>query len=505
MTGFSETLSAAASHRQAGNLPAAEQLCRQALAANPRRAAAHYLLGCVLKDQRRFKDALVSFHQAVAHEPRMAEAWFEAGTIYHGAARSRKDAPARQRDVEAAEQAYRAAITARPDYVEAWSNLGAVYRFEANPQDAIPCYERVIALRPDFLAAHNNLAVALLTLGRIDEALASYDRALLLSPDDPDTHKNRALALLVQGRFAEGWTEYEWRSKCWGAYTPYPIPQWDGSPLQNRTLLAQAEQGLGDAIQFVRYVQLLAARGERVVLETKAPLVSLFRQSGVADVVAEGDPLPPCDLRIPLMSLPGAFGTNFESIPHDVPYLSADPSLIAEWSTRLPGTGKFRIAITWQCSVLNAGDFFRSVPLTYFEPIAKTQGVQLISVQKAFGLEQIAQVAAGWPLVEVSQRLTDFHQTAALLGNVDLIITCDTAVAHLGGALGVPTWIALPKSADWRWFLDRDDSPWYPTMRLFRQSTLGQWSDVFERITAALGPLVAAKRDSQSTSEHVST
>jgi tetratricopeptide (TPR) repeat protein len=505
MATFSEALSAAASHRQSGNLPAAEQLCRQMIAADPRRAAAHYLLGCVLKDQRRFADALLSFHQAVTHEPQLAEAWFESGTIYHGAARSRKEAPARKRDIEAAEQAYRAAINARPDYVEAWSNLGAVYRFDGRPADAIACYRRVIELRPDFVAAHNNLGVALVTLDRFEEALASYEHASRLDPGDGETRKNRSLALLTIGRFAEAWPEYEYRWKCSDSLAPHIVPQWDGSPLEGRTLLVHFEQGLGDSIQFVRYVQLLQARGDRVVLETMSPLVSLFKQSGIANVVAEGQPLPPYDLRIPLMSLMGVFKTDFENMPRDVPYLSADPGLVAQWRDKLPGADKFKVAIAWQCSVLNAGDLFRSIPLASFAPVANMPGVQLVSIQKQFGLEQIPQVAGDWPLAEVSQQLTDFHQTAALLKNVDLIITCDTAVAHLGGALGVPTWVGLPKSADWRWFLNRDDSPWYPTVRLFRQSTLGDWSDVFQRITAALAPLVHAKSASPLPSEHGAT
>jgi hypothetical protein len=266
--------------------------------------------------------------------------------------------------------------------------------------------------------------------------------------------------------------------------------------LEGRTLLVHDEQGFGDTMQFVRYVPLLQAAGASVVLEAQAPLVSLLQQSGVRQVVAPGQSLPPCELRIPLMSLPAASRTTVETIPHDVPYLFADPDLIEAWRTRLPGADRFRIAIAWQCSVNHAGDQFRSIPLASFGPIALTPSVQLISVQKDVGLEQIAEVAGGWPLVDVSSQLHDFHQTAAVLKNVDLVITCDSAVAHLAGALGVPTWVALANAADWRWFLDREDSPWYPTMRLFRQSTLGDWGDVFQRISAALGALVSEKNAS---------
>jgi Flp pilus assembly protein TadD len=501
----SEALLAVAAHREAGNLFEAERLCRAALAGDPRQAGAHYQLGCILKDQRRFAEALRSYQQAVTLDPHLAEAYFEAATIYHGAARSRIQAEDRRRDATAAEQAYRAAIAARPEYVEAHNNLGAVYRSQGKPAAAIECYRRILALRPDFAQAHGNIGLALTTLNRWTDAVACYDEALRMRPEDAELRNNRSLALLALGRFEEGWAECEWRWKC-AEFQPPPhtLPRWDGSPLENRTLLVHAEQGLGDTLQFVRYVPLLAARGGQVILEAQPSLVPLLRQSGISHVFARGETLPSCDVWIPLMSVPMLFATASETIPRDVPYLSAEPQLVAKWHDQLSGADRFRVAIAWQCSVNRRGDQFRSIPLARFEPLAGLPGVELVSMQVGAGSEQIGQVAGNWPLVDISQDLTDFHETAAALSNVDLVISCDTSLVHAAGALGVPTWIALPFAADWRWLIERDDSPWYPTVRLFRQSTLGDWDDVFRRITEALGEVLQQRHARGTATERSS-
>ncbi|MEX2112665.1 MAG: tetratricopeptide repeat-containing glycosyltransferase family protein [Pirellulales bacterium] len=501
MTTNSAILTAVASHRQAGNLNEAERLCRAILAGDALHAGAHYQLGCVLKDQRRFAEALTSFHQAASIEPGLAEAYFEAATIYHGAARARVDPLARRRDSDAAEAAYRAAIAARPDYVEAYNNLGAVYRSAGKLAEAIQCYQRVLALRPDFVETRSNLGIAYRMQGRLAEALACYDDTLRLSPDYAQAHLNRALAWLSMGRFAEGWAEYEWRWKCADFQPPpHTLPIWDGGPLVDRTLLIHAEQGFGDTLQFVRYVPLVAARGGRVVCEVQLPLASLLKQSGIPGVVAQGEALPPCDVRIPLLSLPRIFGTTCETIPRDVPYLTADPGRVDQWRQALGDEDAFRVAIAWQGRPSYRDDRCRSFHLTEFEPLSTLPGVRLVSVQKDQGAQQIAQVAGRWPLVDVSPRLHDFHDTAAAIRNVDLVITCDSAVAHLAGALGVPTWVALPFAADWRWLSDRDDSPWYPSVRLFRQATMDDWSEVFHRMAQELAALVASSREQPKSS-----
>ncbi len=336
MMTVSEALAAVTSHRRTGELGEAERLCREVLATDPRHAAAHFQLGCVLKDQRRFADALRCYHRAVTLDPRLAEAYFEAATIYHGAARSRIKAEDRRRDYDAAEGAYRAAIAARPGYFEAFNNLGAVYRSQGNPAAAIGCYERALALRPDFAEVHGNIGLALMTLGRSTEALAYYDKALRLRPDDAELHNNRALALLTLGRLEEGFAESEWRWKC-AEFQPPPhtLPRWDGSPLQDRALLVYAEQGFGDTLQFVRYVPRVASMGGRVIVEAQPPLVSLLRQSGICRVVAQGEPVPACDVWVPLMSLPMLCGTTSETIPRDVPYLSVDSQLAGRWREQL--------------------------------------------------------------------------------------------------------------------------------------------------------------------------
>jgi hypothetical protein len=297
---------------------------------------------------------------------------------------------------------------------------------------------------------------------------------------------------LLTGDFERGWAEYQWRWKAEQCqWRDFSQPLWDGRPLEGRTILLHAEQGLGDTIQFVRYAALVKQRGGGVVVECPTPLLSLLASCERIDrLMGRGDELPAFDLQAPLLSLPGIFHTSLDTIPADGPYLFADPGLVGRWRQELGGIAGFKIGIAWQGNPKNPDDRNRSIPLSDFEPLAGCSAVRLLSLQKEAGTEQLQKVAGRFPVIDLGSRLDEaagaFMDTAAVMMNLDLVVTSDTAIAHLAGALGVPVWVAISFVPDWRWLLDRSDSPWYPTMRLFRQTRLGDWAGVFEEIKAAL-------------------
>jgi len=290
--------------------------------------------------------------------------------------------------------------------------------------------------------------------------------------------------------FARGWPEYEWRwHRRQAVQRNFYATRWDGSPLAGRTILLHAEQGLGDTLQFVRYASLVKRRGGTIIVECQPPLVKLLTGCpGIDQVVAYGDALPPFEFHAPLMSLPAIFGTTVETIPQEVPYLLADPELRQKWRGELEGMREFKVGIVWQGRPEPPWVGNRSIPLRKYAPLAQVPGVKLFSLQKGPGVEQL--VASSVEVTDFGPRLDEatgpFLDTAALMRNLDLVITSDTATAHLAGALGVPVWVAIPVAPDWRWMLNRTDSPWYPTMRLFRQTNLGDWDTVFAQMATEL-------------------
>ena len=294
-------------------------------------------------------------------------------------------------------------------------------------------------------------------------------------------HWNRSLALLQVGNFEHGWREYEWRWKRKETHPrPFKQPQWDGAPLDGRSILLHMEQGFGDMLQFIRYVRLVKDKGASVVVAAPPPLVNIFGTCGADKVVPENQDLPASDLHCPIMSLPSLFETTLTTIPANVPYLSADSSQVEQWRRRLDGLADFRVGIIWQGNPRHKLDRHRSFPLTLLEPLARINNVALVSLQKGAGAEQIPLLGERFRVLDVGADLADFTDTAAVMKCLDVVVCCDTAVAHLAGALGVRVWVALATVSDWRWLLGRDDSPWYPTMRLFRQERLGEWRPVIQ-------------------------
>jgi FkbM family methyltransferase len=354
--------------------------------------------------------------------------------------------------------------------------------------------QRALELAPEDLDAQKVLATAKLWLGKLDEAEREYLELVKLKPNDAELHKNLSMILLLRGEFERGWQEYSWRQKGGEFGVPsLPGPQWNGASLNGRTIVLLAEQGLGDTIQFIRYAALLKKKYDcRVVAAVQKPLLRLLRDvAGVDAWAVRGELLPAHDVWAPMLSLPALLGHHdVTELPRSDPYLQANEQLVQQWRDRLALLGGFRIGIAWQGNPGMDTDRFRSIPLKEFGPLAKISGVRLISLQRGFGTEQIAALGGRMEIHTLGDDLDTasgpFMDTAAVMKNLDLVITSDTAIAHLAGALGVPVWIALTLVPDWRWFLQREDSPWYASARLFRQLKPGEWGAVFRKIAATL-------------------
>lgn len=395
-------------------------------------------------------------------------------------------------DLAGAERLYRQALEQEPANASAWCLLGMARSDAGAIDEAIQCYRQAVRLEPGQHAANHNLGNALLLSGDEEAAIGQFRRALAIDPDCADCHKALGLAHLRRGQFAEGWAEYEWRLKCKdkGQFRPY-TRLWDGTPHPDGTILLVAEQGLGDTIQFVRYAPLVRQRCAKVILECQKPLIRLLSQcAGIDRIIPRGGEPPEFAAEVPLLSLPRILHPTEQTVPLKVPYLSPDPALVQYWKQVLSGFHGMKVGLAWQGHPAAPVDRPRSIPLARLALLGAVEGVQLVSLQKGAGCEQLADGSPGLRLMDIGERLDGksgpFMDTAAIIANLDLVITVDTAVAHLAGALGAPVWILLSYACDWRWLADRDDTPWYPTARLFRQTSLGDWDGVIARVADAL-------------------
>jgi tetratricopeptide (TPR) repeat protein len=489
-------------------------LYRRALAIDPNYAEAHYNWGTALKDQGREVEAAEKYRQAIRLRPTMADAHYNLGTVLQQLGQLRPAAAAYQEairlrpdlelahnnlgniyklegDLARAIECYERAIQLHPDQVEAFNNLGSVLQQQGQLDETIACYHRALKSKPDSAEAYSNLGTALQEQGKPARALACYQTSLRLQPDFAEAHYNLSLLLLSQQKLAAGWPEFAWRQKCKNyPRRAFAQPMWDGSPLRGRTLLVHAEQGFGDTLHFIRYLSHLRQQSGTIVFEVQPALVPLLRQSGFHEVIGNGTPLPRFDLHVPVLDLPRLFGTTLETIPTGVPYLAADPTLVEHWRGIHAQQQGLKVGLAWQGNRAYAFDRNRSIPLKEFAPLAGVDGLALVSLQKGEGSKQLAGLAERLRIHDLGPQLDEqsgpFMDTAAVMKNLDLVITSDTVTAHLAGALGVRTWVALSAVPEWRWFLDREDSPWYPTMRLFRQRSPGNWPEVFDRMASEL-------------------
>jgi len=511
---------------QQGRLAESRQCYQRAIDAMPLEVLGYLSLGDSYKRQGDLKAAAAAYAQGAAAQPQSADAQFKLGNVRQI-----------EHDWPQAIACYRRAIELNADYAEAWCNLGNALRESGDLTEAISALEHAVDLQPGMAAALSNLGVALQDSARFSEAQQFFQRAIDVDPQRAEFHFNlgtvlkdqgrvrealghyeralqeqlgyaqaicsRGMALLSLGDFSQGWADYERRVECPQFDTlSFPQPRWRGEPLAGRTLLVHCEQGLGDTLQFIRYVHSARDRAGvgTLVVAVQQILLPLLQQSGFTDLVRKEGPLPPFDVHIPLMSLPAVLGTTLDTLPRDVPYLLADAARVSAWRQQLQigdaassGEKALRVGIAWQGRTNYRGDRLRSIPLTEFAPLAALPGVRLFSLQKGPGSEQLASLAGHFHVTDLGSTLDlsdgAFLDTTAVMQNLDLVVTSDTAIAHLAGALGVRVWVPLTFAPDWRWLIDREDSPWYPTMRLFRQRQLGDWAEVFGRIAGELAML----------------
>jgi tetratricopeptide (TPR) repeat protein len=461
--------------------------CDFAIALQPDYADAHANRANTLRELRRYNEAVEACDRALALVPDYAEALCYRGNALH--ALQRFDESLASFDL---------ALALRPGYADALCNRGAALHALRRYDEALAACDRSIALQPDHAQAHCNRGVTLQDSMRCEEALASYDRALALRPDFTGAHNNAALCRLLVGDFDRGWQQHEWRwqtDQLINERRNFPQPLWLGSgEIEGRTILLHAEQGFGDTLQFCRYVPLVAAHGARVILEVQRPLRDLMcTLAGAAQVMSRGEPLPAFDLHCPLLSLPLALRTRLDTIPARTPYLAAPDNKVHAWLSRFAGREKRRIGLVWagnprkELANCNLIDVLRSMEFAQLAPLLEVSDCEFYSLQKGDdAVRQLRESTLRQHVVDWTDDLNDFSDTAALIENLDLVITVDTAVAHLAGALNKPVWLLNRYNTCWRWLLDRDDSPWYPTARLFRQDAGRRWDAVVARVCAAL-------------------
>jgi tetratricopeptide (TPR) repeat protein len=394
-----------------------------------------------------------------------------------------------------AADAFLKALELEPDHPGTLFNYGNLLTYRGRYAEALDLYQRASDLEPERHDIRYNLGNALRDVGRIDDAEQCYLAILTDQPDNAEVRNSLGMLRLLLGRMAEGWPDYESR---WQAadlvVSNHAIPMWDGLPLDGRTVLLHAEQGFGDTMQFVRYAPLMADMGGKVVLEIQPELVDLCRLlPGIDKVVARGKALPRFDCHAPLLSLPRLFGTELDSIPAEIPYLRVGPTKVKHWQAKFGRRDRLRVGLVWAGNPRHAKDNLRSITLKDLEPLAAVTGIAWFSLQVG-PKRQDLEAHAGWSrgAVDLGGQIEKFSDTAAILSHLDLVITVDTAVAHLAGAMGLPAWVLLPPAPDWRWMLNREDSPWYPSLRLYRGGQAGQWDDAVGRITADLAAKVKA-------------
>jgi Flp pilus assembly protein TadD len=471
----------------AGWSEAAVEFFSRAVTLAPQSAVLFSNLGHVLSVVGRLDEGIAACRRAIKIQPDYAEAHNNLGIALDRLERHGQ-----------AVEAFRTAVKLKENYAEAFNNMGNALAMLGKIDEAVAVYRRALELRPDYANASFNLGVALGRVGRYEEACVACRRASELDPSHKVADLSRALFHLIEGEFEQGLPLYEVRWATPDHNSPrrdFAQPMWDGGPLDGKILLIHAEQGFGDSIQFIRYATLAAERGGQVIVEGPEALLEVFSTvKGIGQLVPQGAALPHFDLHVPMMSLPLAFRTTLETIPQKVPYISADAARREFWRAWLAeNDASMKVGLVWAGRPTHTGDRQRSMHLRQFLPIFRVPDVDFVSLQFDRGIEQIAQLPGRQPIRDASADIHDFADTAALVSQLDLVIAVDTAVAHLAGALGKPVWVLLPSPPDWRWMLRREDSPWYPAMRLFRQQRALEWDPVIARVRKELQTLVEAR------------
>ena len=458
-------------------------LIREAINNNQNMPQFHNTFGAGLRAIGQLQEAVAAYEQALSLNPHYCSAHYNMGNALMSLGQ-----------FPAAIEQYRHAISLDPICVEAYNSMAIALQYQGEFDVAMETCKQALLLEPENAEVYNTIASIFMKKGRCAEAIDNYRRALQFKPDYAEAHCNLGMTYLLSGRFKEGWAEYQWRLNTPKA--PYahrhPVPRWDGSPFEGKRLVVHFEQGFGDNIQFIRYLPMVKRRGGTVICEMLKPLAGLLRQfPGIDELINAplgNRPSVKSDLHVPLLELPRIFGTTLQTLPCDVPYLYADPTKSEYWRQRL-SQAIFKVGIVWAGEPTHKEDNSRSCHLRHFRRLSKIPGVQWIGLQKGAAAEQVEDLTGKIAITNLEGELNDFTDTAAVIDNLDLVISVDTAVLHLAGAMGKPAWAMLYSAPDWRWMLDRKDSPWYPTIRLFRQRSYGDWDSVCEPMAEELEKL----------------
>lgn len=467
---------------QAGRHDVAVDLISRAVSLNPKEARFHLNRGMALDECGRTDEAIACYHNALTIKPDYARGYSNLGNALLAKGRISEALAACRKSVELA-----------PDYADARNNLGNCLHRIGAIDEAIAQFQKAIALRPNLPEVYSNLGGALVAKGLVDEAIVACRKSIALQADFAVGHWSLGMMLLTKGEFEEGWKEYDWRSRVreLGPTLKLPQPLWDGSPLNGKRILVYAEQGFGDTIQFVRYVPDIVKLGGKLVLACQQELCRLMGyQDNITELVSFNAALPAFDVQCPILTLPRLFGTNLNNIPAAAPYLKIDAALKEKWKERLPQDSSLvKIGVAWAGRPAHRNDHNRSFPLSMLAGLAKIPRIWLCSLQKGEAAKQATNPPDGMEIRDFGDQIEDFADTAALIENLDLVVSADTAVVHLAGALNKQVWVLIPFAPDWRWMLKRADTPWYLTMRLFRQERLGDWEAPIARLTDALRSL----------------
>jgi tetratricopeptide (TPR) repeat protein len=474
--------------REKGDIDEAINCCQKAVRINPLFAEAYSNLGAALREKGSLDEAINCCQKAVEINPSFAEAYCNLGVALQ-----------KKGQIDKAITQYQKAIEIKPSFAKAHSNLGNALRELGQMDEAVTHCQKAIEISPSFAEAYCNLGSALREKGQIDDAITYCQKALEIDPQFAMAKFNMSVILLLSGDFEHGWAEYEWRWRlkdCVQFHSDFSKPLWDGSEVRGLTVLLQCEQGLGDTIQFIRYAPMIAQKGARVIVNCQRELVTLIRSvEGVQRAIAEGETLPEVDLYCPIMSLPLKFNTGLKSIPSAVPYLTVNSVSVQRWKDKVQeDNSSFKIGLVWAGRPEHKNDRNRSCRLECFSSLTELGDISFYSLQKGEAGEQAKDPPVGMKLIDYTEEIRDFEDTAALIENLDMTISVDTSVAHLAGALGKPVWILLPFAPDWRWMLDRKDSLWYPTMRLFRQPSPQDWESVMAEVKYVLLKLLNVAR-----------
>jgi tetratricopeptide (TPR) repeat protein len=471
-------------HYNAGKLDDAERLCRKILKRQPNNADILNLFGLILSQRKEYDSAMQYLEKSLSINPLNASAQNNLGFCLARLGR-RDDALG----------FFEKALELNPYLYDALMNKGEVCYSRGLFDEAIKYFQKALQLKPNEANASNNIGACLLDTGKVRESIQHFQKAIQIKEYFSEAHFNLGIAMLLLGDFKNGWWEYMWR---WGLdefrVPDFKQPIWDKQELTGKTLYLHAEQGFGDIIQFIRYAPLIAERGARIIFACPKTISSLMKNvEGLSQVVYE-DPYPEFDYHCPILCLPMVFGTNLENIPAKIPYIKADPVLVKKWAERIQNNNShLKVGLAWAGSTKHKKDHLRSISLNLLAPLAQLEGITFYSLQIGAGSEQAKTPPSGLKLIDYMDEVIDFSDTAALMENLDMVISVDTSVAHLAGAMGKPVWTLIQCVPDWRWMLDREDSPWYPTMSLFRQASPGDWESVIKRVADELREFCKSK------------